>query len=88
MTRPKLKSCESAARLDGKVAVVTGGNTGIGRETVLELARRGARGITGCKDLAKARAVVTEVRDKYGADLVVEHLDLADLETVKKFAAR
>ena len=82
-----MKRCESAARLDGKVAVVTGGNTGIGKETVLELARRGARVITGCRDIAKAQAVVTEVRDKYRADLV-EPLDLADLESVKKFAAR
>lgn len=88
LTGPKIKRCESAARLDGKVAVVTGGNTGIGKETVLELARRGARVITGCRDLAKAQAVVTEVRDKCGADLVVEPLDLADLESVKKFAAR
>ena len=88
LTGPKMKRCESAARLDGKVAVVTGGNTGIGKETVLELVRRGARVITGCRDLAKAQAVITEVRDKYGADLVVEHLDLADLESVKKFAAR
>ena len=88
MTGPKLKRCESAARLNGKVAVFTGGNTGIGRETVLELTRRGARVITGCRDLAKAQDVVTEVRNKYGADLVVEPLDLADLESVKKFAAR
>ena len=83
-----MKSCESANRLEGKVVVVTGGNTGIGKETVLEMVRRGARVITGCRDLNKAQAVVTEVRDKYGADLVVEHLDLADLESVKKFAAR
>ena len=83
-----MKSCESANRLEGKVVVVTGGNTGIGKETVLELVKRGARVITGCRDLNKAQAVVTEVRNKYGADLVVEHLDLADLESVKKFAAR
>ena len=76
------------AKLDGKVVVITGGNTGIGRETVLQLARRGARVITGCRDLGKAEAVVREARDKYGADLVVEHLDLADLESVKRFADR
>ena len=64
--------------------MVTGGNTDIGKE----LARRGARVITGCRDLAKAQAVVTEVRDKYGAELVVEPLDLANLESVKKFASR
>jgi len=88
LTGPKMKSCESTNRLENKVVVVTGGNTGIGKETVLEMVRRGARVITGCRDLNKAQAVVTEVRDKYGADLVVEHLDLADLESVKKFAVR
>ena len=35
--------------LVGRVAVVTGGNTGIGKETVRELVMRGARVIMGCR---------------------------------------
>ena len=34
--------CKSEARIDGKVVIVTGANTGIGKETVLNLVKRGS----------------------------------------------
>jgi len=85
-TFSKMKFCDSETRLDGKVVVVTGGNTGIGKEIVLEMAERGAKVITGCRDLKKAADVVKIVKDKFGVDVLVEKLDLSDFESVRSFA--
>ncbi len=35
--------CESTKKLDGTVAIVTGSNSGIGKETTLQLVKRGAK---------------------------------------------
>jgi len=77
--------CTAASRLDGKVVLVTGGNAGIGKETVLELVKRGAHVVSACRDLAKGKQVADMVKGETGVDIIVEHLDLADTESVKKF---
>ena len=79
--------CTSQARLDGKTAIITGSNTGIGKETALDLARRGARVIMACRNLEKANAALKEIVEKSGNDnIVVKHLDLASLKSVREFA--
>jgi len=35
--------CQSRERIDGKVVIVTGANTGIGKETAMDLVQRGLR---------------------------------------------
>ncbi len=72
----------------GKVAVVTGANSGLGLETVAGLAGAGAQVVMACRDPKRAEAAVAEVRSRVpGADLVVMRLDLASLNQVKEFAS-
>ena len=66
----------------GRVFVVTGANSGIGLEAAKALARKGARVVMACRNLAKAESVRAEVGD--GAE--VRELDLASLASVRAFA--
>ena len=76
-------------RLDGKVAIITGCNTGIGYETALDFAKRGARIIMACRDLKKADKAASDIILKSNNDKIeVEYLDLADLITVREFAEK
>ncbi|XP_014285499.1 retinol dehydrogenase 11 [Halyomorpha halys] len=78
--------CHSTKRLDGKVVIVTGSNTGIGRYTALDLARRGAEVIMACRDLEKAEAAAGGIRKRVPeANLKVMRLDLSSLESVRSF---
>ncbi|XP_063242453.1 retinol dehydrogenase 12-like [Bacillus rossius redtenbacheri] len=85
--------CRSRARLDGKTAVITGCNTGIGKQTALDFVRRGARVIMACRDLQKAELAAEDIRaltkDVEGAGrVVVMRLDLASLASVRECARR
>ena len=69
--------------------IITGANTGIGKETALDLAKRGARVILACRDIKKAQEAAEEIRKLSGnGNIVVEKLDLASLESVRSFAEK
>ncbi|EDY56966.1 MULTISPECIES: oxidoreductase [Streptomyces] len=80
-------SAEDVPAQGGRVAVVTGANSGIGYVTARELARRGARVLLACR--SEARGVGARDRlvgEVPGAEVEFARLDLGDLASVREFA--
>jgi NAD(P)-dependent dehydrogenase (short-subunit alcohol dehydrogenase family) len=80
----------SGSAASRKLAVITGGNTGLGLETAKQLAKRGGYDIVlACRNPSKAAAAVAEVQAAGGACIAVSaaQLDLASFASVRAFAA-
>ena len=70
----------------GKIAIVTGSNTGIGLETAKALAEGGATVIMACRSIERARDAAARVRASGTAGVDVMALDLSDATSVRAFA--
>lgn len=80
--------CKSEARLDGKTVVITGGNTGIGRETAVDVAQRGARTIIACRSKERGESALESIKQESGSqDVYLRILDLASQASVRNFAS-
>lgn len=87
--RGKGWTLDDAPSQRGRVAVVTGANSGIGLESARQLAGLGARVVLACRDLTAAGAARDDLAASVpGADLHVVRLDLSDLASVRECAAR
>ncbi|XP_015243429.1 PREDICTED: dehydrogenase/reductase SDR family member 13-like [Cyprinodon variegatus] len=83
----KGERCTSQAKLHGKTVIVTGSNTGIGKTTAIDLARRGARVILACRCKQRGEAALEEIKRESGSNQVVfMQLDLGSLKSVRTFA--
>jgi len=72
----------------GRVAVVTGANSGLGLVTARELARKGAHVVLACRNTVKGQMAVHEIEGAVaGARLELAELDLGSLDSVRAFAA-
>ncbi len=90
MWRHKARSlvCPEAPRLDGQLALVTGGNAGIGLGTCRGLLQRGAQVVMASRNAGKAERACAGLREELGAEARVSfaHLDLGDLASVRDAA--
>ena len=71
--------------VDGKTVLITGANTGIGRVTAEELARRGAHVVLACRSAERTRPVIEGI-ETHGGVASFLPLDLADLASVRACA--
>lgn len=85
--------CTSQAKLTGKTAVVTGGNSGIGYYTVLDFYKRGARVILACNDTENAicakksiMALCENENDTGSGEIIIKYLDLSSMKSVRQCA--
>lgn len=72
----------------GRIAIVTGANTGLGYQTTLEFAKKGIKVIMACRNEAKAMKAKAKIEAVVPlANLTFIPLDLMDLSSVRAFAA-
>ncbi|WP_372666189.1 SDR family NAD(P)-dependent oxidoreductase [Amycolatopsis kentuckyensis] len=69
----------------GRVAVITGANTGLGFDTAKTLAERGATVVLAVRDVEKGKQAAAKLGST--ADVTVQELDLSSLESVRAAAA-
>lgn len=73
--------------LQERIALVTGANAGLGFQTVLQLAQRGASVTLACRSEERGRAAITELQAIVpGAKLQLGIVDVSDFASVRAFA--
>ena len=73
--------------LTGKTAIITGGNSGVGFETAVELAKHGATTILACRSSSRGEAALDRIKESApSAQIRLMPLELGDLASIDTFA--
>jgi NAD(P)-dependent dehydrogenase (short-subunit alcohol dehydrogenase family) len=89
MTEDGRWTVDSMPEVSGKVAIVTGANSGIGFEAARALTEKGGRVVMACRSLERGQAALREIMvDHPHGDVELMELDLADLASLRRFAER
>ncbi len=89
LKNPERWSASDIPDLTDKTAVITGGNSGVGFETALELARHGATTIIACRSSSRGEKALNRIKESTPASHVeLMLLNLGDLASVDEFTNR
>ncbi len=76
-----------ATSMHGKTVLITGGNSGIGKETAVALARAGATVVFTSRDPRKGEQAAADIHQRSGTDIHLLRLDLASFASIRACAA-
>ena len=77
----------SSKKLNGKIVVITGGNTGLGKDVASDLAKRGALVIIACRNKLQGEETARKINNDVGNSAVkFMFIDMASLDSIKNFA--
>ena len=72
--------------MQGKIVLITGANSGIGKETTRALAKKGAVIVMACRNLNKSNPVSEAIRQESGNEKIeVMQIDLTSLSSIREF---
>ncbi|MFB3052494.1 MAG: SDR family oxidoreductase [Dehalococcoidia bacterium] len=74
------------ASMQGKTVLITGANSGLGKETAVALARAGATVVFTSRDPEKGEQAAADIRQRSGADVTLMPLDLASFPSIRALA--
>lgn len=76
-------------RIDGKTVIITGANSGIGKETAVDLARRGGKVYIACRDTKRGEDALKEIKERSESNNVhLLQLDLSSMESIRQFSKK
>ena len=80
--------CYSKELLDGKTVIITGANTGIGKQTAIDLAKRNAKVIIACRSVERGKQAERDIRNlSKNENVHFRLLDLASFASIRKFCS-
>jgi len=75
--------------LQGKTIIITGANSGIGKESARVLAKNGAHVIMACRSMDRGREALKEIQDAVpNAQVQLLQLDISSLNSIREFVAQ